>query len=385
MTVMAFVTCFVIFGVVYSFGAFFKPMATEFGASRANTSIIFSVTAFIYNLLGIVGGHLTDRVGPRPVMIIGALALGLGLIATSFIGRLWIGYITYGLGIGIGVACTYVPMLAAVAGWFVRRRNTALGIAVSGIGCGTLAITPLAAALIQRFGWREADVIMGIASMLLLATCAMFAQAPPVPTSAGNSDLRQALCSRDFVRLYTSAMALSIAIYIPFVYLPEFAHIEGAGEVAAATLVGLIGASSIVGRLLLGAVADRTGIFSLYKASALVLGLSYVLWIISNSYGMLVAFALVMGSSYGGMVALSPAVMAELFGVQGLGAMLGALYSSSAISALVGPPLAGFVVDYTGSYLWAAGFAGAAGVVGFLILIPLKAHAGVRPSLAPLD
>jgi len=123
----------------------------------------------------------------------------------------------------------------------------------------------------------------------------------------------------------------------------------------------------------------------LYKASALVLGLSYVLWIISNSYGMLVAFALVMGSSYGGMVALSPAVMAELFGVQGLGAMLGALYSSSAISALAGPPLAGFVVDYTGSYLWAAGFAGAAGVVGFLILIPLKARAGVRPSLAALD
>jgi MFS family permease len=86
---------------------------------------------------------------------------------------------------------------------------------------------------------------------------------------------------------------------------------------------------------------------------------------------MLVAFAIVMGSAYGGMVALSPAVMAELFGVQGLGAMLGALYTSSAVSALAGPPLAGMVVDRSGSYLWAAAFAGASGVIGFLILIPL--------------
>jgi MFS family permease len=127
MAAMAFVTCFVIFGVVYSFGAFFKPMAEEFGASRADTSLVFSITACVYNLLGIVGGHLTDRLGPRPVVLTGAIAMGFGLIATACIDRLWIGYVTYGLGIGIGVAGTYVPMLAVVAGWFARRRNTAGG------------------------------------------------------------------------------------------------------------------------------------------------------------------------------------------------------------------------------------------------------------------
>ena len=169
-------------------------------------------------------------------------------------------------------------------------------------------------------------------------------------------------------------MLSSIAIYVPFVYLPEFAHNHGASEVSAAALVGFIGAASIAGRLGLGTIAARVGIIPLYKACTLIMGLSFGLWAVSNSYGWLVVFALVMGSSYGGMIALSPAVVAELFGVQGLGATLGALYTGSAVSALTGPPMAGFVIDHTGSYLWAAVFAGATAVAAFLILIPMTAH-----------
>src|SRR5436309_7864491 len=106
MAALAFVTCLVIFGVVYSFGAFFKPMAAEFEASRATTSAVFAITAAIYNLLGVVGGHLSDRFGPRPVVLAGALVIGAGLFATSYIDRLWLIYLTYGLGIGMGVALT---------------------------------------------------------------------------------------------------------------------------------------------------------------------------------------------------------------------------------------------------------------------------------------
>jgi MFS family permease len=371
MAAMAFGACFVVFGIVYSFGAFFNPMAAEFGASRADTSAVFSITACVYNLLGVAAGHLADRFGPRPVMIAGAIAMGLGLVATASIDRLWVGYLTYGAGIGIGVACTYVPMLAVVGGWFLRRRNSALGIAVSGIGCGTLAIAPLAAALIERFGWRESDVIMGLGGAAILLAIALVADAPPEPAVTGPFTLSRAARTPSFVLLYVASVLSSIAIYVPFVYLPEFAHSRGASEVGAAALVGFIGAASIAGRLGLGTMADRVGIISLYKASVLVLGLSYLLWIESQSYAMLAAFAIIMGAAYGGMVALSPAVVAQLFGVRGLGAMLGALYTSSAVSALAGPPLAGMIIDRTGSYLWAAALAGISGVVGFIVLLPL--------------
>lgn len=375
MVVTAFTTCFVVFGVVYSFGAFFKPIAAEFGASRADTSAVFSITACVSNLLGVVGGHLADRFGPRRIMIAGALAMGLGLAATSMVHHLWVGYVTYGLGIGVGVACTYVPMLAVVSGWFMRRRNTALGVAVSGIGCGTLAVAPLAATLIERYGWRDSYLIMGGASAVLLIVCAFAAKAPPVATVTGHLHLLRAMRTPNFVMLYVASLLSSVAIYIPFVFLPDFAHSQGASRVGAAALVGFIGAASIAGRLGLGTIADRTGIIALYKASMLLLGLSYGLWIFSHSYSSLVLFAIVMGSAYGGMVALSPAVVAELFGVQGLGAMLGALYTSSSLSALTGPPLVGFVIDHTGSYLWAAALAGGAGVIGFFLIIPLAPDA----------
>jgi len=279
----------------------------------------------------------------------------------------------YGLGIGIGVGCTYVPVLAMVGGWFDRRRTTALGLAVSGVGGGTLVVAPIAAALIVHFGWRESYVIMGLSSTLMLAACAMLIEAPPVHTTSALTPitLTRAMRSPDFLMLYVAMVLVSVSIYIPFVYLPDFAHSRGVSSVSAAALVGFIGASSVVGRLGLGSVAARTGIIPLYRTSTLILGLSFGLWIVSRSYPVMVVFTIVMGLAYGGMIALSPAVVAELFGVRGLGAMLGALYTSSAISALTGTPLAGFVIDRTGSYLWAAGLAGAAGVIGFLVLLPL--------------
>jgi MFS family permease len=368
----AFMSCFTLFGVSYSFGAFFRPMGLEFGASRMPTAAVFSITAGIYNALGAPAGHLSDRYGPRPVLIAAAIFMGSGLVLTSRIDRLWMGYLTYGIGVGLGGACCYVPMVSMVGGWFSRWRNTALGISVAGIGCGTLAMAPLAATLIDHLGWREAYVILGVSSALILAICAVVVEAPPVHLQATRPRLSAAVRTPHFAMLWASSLLASIAIYVPYVYLPEFAHHKGAGRVAAATLVGLIGGASIVGRMALGAVADRTGILWLYKLCTLVLGLSYAVWIVTGSYGWLIVFALTMGAAYGGVVALAPAVVAELFGVQGLGALLGTLYTSSAISALVGPPLAGLVIDRTGSYSWAAAFAGCACVIGFLILVPLR-------------
>jgi MFS family permease len=371
MAALAFVTCLVVFGVIYSFGAFFNPMADEFNASRATTSTVFAITASIYNLLGLLGGYLGDRFGPRPVVMTGALMMGAGLLATSYIDRLWLIYLTYGLGIGLGVALSYVPMLAVVAGWFARRRNTAMGVAVSGIGCGTLLFAPAAAWLIERWGWREAYAILAVLGFCCLMLCGLLAEAPPVSTSAGPIHFWRAMRTPNFGRLYFSSILISVSIYTPFVYLPDFAHSLGISNVRAASLVGIIGAASVGGRLALGTIADRTGIIPLYKFCTIGLASSYGLWIWSHSYGLLVVFALMMGTSYGGLVALSPAVMAELFGVEGLGTMLGALFTSSAISSLVGPPSVGFLMDRTGSIIWPPVLAGISGMMAFVVLIPL--------------
>lgn len=383
--VAAFCSSFTVFGIAYSFGAFFKPMAAEFGASSEATSAVFSITAFAYFLLGSVTGHLADRFGPRPVVAAGALILGVGLGLTSLISRLWLGYLTYGAGVGIGVACGYVPMVAAVGGWFNRRRNTALGIAVAGVGVGILALAPLAGALIQRYGWRATYAILGAAGAAVLLACAAITPKPPVAIEASRPGFGQSMRSRTFALLYAASLLTAIALYVPFVFLPPFALSRGSDEVAAATLVGLIGASSIVGRLGLGALADRMGPLRLYRLSFLVLGLSYGIWLEADSYGWLVVFAIVMGMGYGGYVGLAPAVMSEFFGVQGLGRVIGTYYTSAGFGALVGPPLAGLTIDRTGSYTWAIVLAFAMAMAAFGALVPLQEHGVVSAPVAELD
>jgi MFS family permease len=371
MVAAGFLATFTLFGVAYSFGAFFRPIAAEFGASRSATSAIFSITAFVYFMLGPVTGHFADRFGPRPVAAIGALATGAGLVATASIHRLTEAYFTYGLGVGVGVACCYVPLVATVSGWFLQRRTTALGIAVSGIGAGTLAVAPLAAALIKHYGWREAYMILGASAAISLLVCAWLAEPPPIELDSPTAPMREIFRSTPFRLMYAGCLLWTVATAVPFVFLPSFAHSIGIRPIAAATLVGIIGFASTAGRIGLGPLADRYGIIWAFQACILALGLSFALWLAAESYWPLAAFALAMGVSYGGAVALTPAVLAELFGARGLGVILGMLYTSSAIGTLLGPPVCGALIDHTGSYRIAVAFTMALTVGAFAIMLPL--------------
>lgn len=352
----AFASMFTVFGVAYSFGVFFEPMAEEFRSSPGATSAVFSITAFTYFLLGSVSGVAVDRYGPRRVLLVGAAAMGTGLVLTSRVDALWVGYLTYGIGVGVGVACGYVPMVATVSGWFDQRRGAALGVAVSGIGLGTVAAAPVAAVLIDRYGWRTTYVIFGIVSSLVLVGCAAIATSPPRSTTGDAEVVRLGSVVRTtrFRMLYLSTLLLSLALFVPFVFLTPFAEERGIGEVGAAVLVAVIGGASIAGRLVIGPIADRVGHLVAFRVCYLLIGASFTIWLAGDAYALLVGFAIVLGVGYGGFVALSPAVIADLFGTDGLGALIGVTYTAAAFGGLIGPPLAGVVIDAT-SYPWAIG------------------------------
>jgi MFS family permease len=367
----AFLSMLTMFAVAYSFGAFVKPMTAEFHSSRAAISAVFSITAFIYFLFGAAAGHISDRIGARPMIVASALFMGIGLLLTSRINHMWLSYLTYGVGVGIGVACGYVPMVAVVSGWFVRRRNTALGIAVSGIGFGTIVGAPLAARCIPLYGWRGTYVLFGVLSTSLLLLVAALAKRSPIARSKSGPSTGEALRTPAFMLLYTSSFLCSVPLFVPFVFLPVFARDLGVSAVASAALIGVIGVASVCGRLGLGALADRLGLVGLYLFCFLLQALSYAIWLGAHSYVTLVIFALVIGTGYGGYVALAPAVLAEFFGTGNLGALVGALYTSNAFGTLIGPPLAGFIIDHTGAYRWAIAAALAMATAAFLVLLPL--------------
>jgi len=342
----AFLSMFTVFGIAYSFGAFFDSMADEFGSGKGATALMFSITSCWYFVLGVVSGKLADRHGPRPVVIAGAAFLAAGLLATSRVESIWLGYVTYGVLVGSAVACGYVPMVAVVGGWFERRRTAALGIAVCGIGLGTLVVAPLSERLIDAYGWRTAYVLLGVGGAAAMLVASLGAHRPPVDVEQPDVELGVVARRREFVVLYASILLLSLSLFVPFVFIADYAEDRGISSGRAAALVGIIGASSIVGRLGLGAVGARLGPLRLMRLSYGVVAASFVLWLVAgSSYLVLVAFAVVMGVGYGGFIALAPAVAAGLFGTFGLGTILGALYTAAGVGGLVGPPLAGAVID----------------------------------------
>lgn len=357
----AFFSLAVIFGVSYSFAAYFESFAFEFAAQRADVALVFGLSGLIYFVLGVGGGILADRFGPRLVCSAGILCIAGGLFATSLAHSMVTVYLTYGVGIGLGIALVYSPSIACVQPWFGRRRGLAAGIASAGIGAGTLVVPLLAAAGIAWLQWRDALRVMALAVLIVGLSASMLLKRAPSATgsaagAASGASLSEALHSSGFWWLYLSAVVAAPTMFVPFAHISAAARDTGIDAARAVGLVGLIGIGSLIGRFAIGSLADRLGrclTLTLMQAS---MGASYLLWHAADGYAGFAGFALWFGLSYGGIVALLPAICMDLFGARAVSSIIGTLYSGAALGNLLGPVVAGMVFDSSGSYgpaIWA--------------------------------
>jgi MFS family permease len=352
-----FVCLALIFGVSYSFAAFFESFAVEFSAQRADVSWIFGLSGFVYFVMGAGGGMLADRFGPRIVCSAGMALIALGLLATSWATTLLTVYVSYGLLVGLGIALVYTPSIASVQPWFTTRRGLAGGIASSGVGAGTLLVPVLVAMAIGPMPWREAMQVLALGVLVLgLLATALLRRAPAAPSSgsggsASGLSLRETLRSPTFRWLYLATVLASPVMFIPFAHVSASARDLGLGEAFAVGLVGLIGVGSLVGRFAIGLLADRLGRAQTLVLMQLSMGASYVLWGAAGGQGLLVVFALWFGLSYGSIVSLLPAICMDYFGGKSVASVVGTLYSGAAFGNLLGPVLAGAVFDHSGHYL----------------------------------
>lgn len=364
---LGFVAMFVSVGTGFSYGVLVLPAARDLGVAQGTVSGVFALTIMVFFLMGAPAGMLAERLGPRVVLLLGGLAMGGGLLLTATAHRPAALYVGHGLLVGVAMSTSFIPLTAVVSAHFERRRSLAVGIAVSGIGAGTLVLAPLIAALIRAFGWREAYAGLAVAATVVMVVCAALISTPSRRTTH-RASAAQSMRTRDYRLMYLSQVLISVAIFTPFAHLPAFAEDSGVGPVEAAGLVGVVGAASILGRLALGPVADRRGVFGVYRACFAAIALSFVLWIWPGAgYGALVVHAAVLGVGYGGFVALLPALVSVRFGTSRLGSLLGVLYTSHVVGAGLGPLATGLLIQSSG-YL-PAGIAGlTSGTAAWLVL-----------------
>jgi MFS family permease len=373
MAAVAFAVGFIVFGVIYSFGVFLEPLMADLASSRSATSGLYAITSSAFYFLGPVTGSLGDRFGPRAITGFGALAMAGGLGATAFVTDIGTAYVTYGLGVGVGAACAYVPTFAVVGSWFERWRTRALSVAATGTGVGMLALPPLCATIIERFGWRAAALALaGISGAVLVVSAIVVGPPPPQRSPAASEALDRTLRSRSFILMYTSWVSGTIALFVPLVFLPAFAVTRGVDPVAASWLISIVGGASVLGRLAIGYITmERTLLF--YKGSILAMAISYMVWLVLPSYGWLVVFAAVLGAAYGVRIALVAPVLIRLFGASRLGGLLGTFFTATGIAGLAAPTAANLAVDYWGTDTAGIAVAITLGALAYALVLPLKA------------
>ncbi len=365
--VVAFMLQAVGWGVFNSMGVFFKPFMDEFGWSRALISSAFSLAMLVCGMSSILQGRLSDRLGPRVVMAVGGVFLGIGYLLMSQVSHFWHVYLYCTVIIGFGISGTDVVMLSTTSRWFLRFRGLVTGIAKVGTGVGMLVMPILLNWLIVRYGWRITFFSLGILSLLTYVCLAQFLVRDPGKmglcpdnekrvSHAPDPDPEKGINTGQAVRtmsFWKICVAYILALFcLATILLHVVPHVidMGFSSTSGAQILSTVGAVSILGRLVMGGMADRIGTKSVLVICFMCLTMGLFWLQISDRFWMMVVFAFLHGFAHGGLFAIVAPITAEYFGTRSHGELFGIVTFVSTFGAAAGPVLAGFVFDATGSY-----------------------------------
>ncbi|MDA0999751.1 MAG: MFS transporter [bacterium] len=375
--------------IVGTFPVFYVAFLDEFGWSRADTALAFSASMVTFALSAGAIGALIDRWGPRRVIPAGIGVLAAGLALMSTLSNLPALYVYYGLVVALGVTLIgFIPTSAVVHSWFLRRRSTALGLALSGRSFGNFVMIPLAAYLIGWVGWRSAYLLLGAGIFILLFPL-NFAFHRPVPavtkkaaSQSGEEDwtLLRALSNSTFWLLFLAGIFAGVSFSIVGVH--QVAHMVDVGisRIAAASFLGGMAVLRAMGGIGGGWLADRTGRSSAYVLSTLfgMLGILCLMWLTAGRLYLAYFFIFFYGLGAGARATVFVSLKADAFPGRSFGKILGFSQMGSGLASGVGPWLAGYLFDVQGNYQSAFWLTLAMNV--FTVIAVLM---GIRPARKP--
>jgi MFS family permease len=356
-------------GVRAAIGVFIQPMEAEFGWPRTTLSAAVALSLVLYGAAGPVMGRLADRWGPRGILTVGALLVGLGTAGAALIQTTWQLFLTLGVVAAIGAGAAAAPVAAtAVTRWFETRRGLVLGIIGAGMAAGQLLVLPLAMALASFLGWRQTNLVLGMGLIVLTVPVAWalirndpaerglrpFGAAGsgmPVPAgvateAAERTPLSEAVRTWPFILLagsfwvcgYTT-FGLMLAHFIPH------ATEHGFGPAQAAQALGIMGGMNIVGTIVSGWLCDR----------------------------------------YGPKLPLpaTTTLTARIYGRFSVGELSGWIFASHQIGAAVGSLLSGWLYDRAGDYTLAFQLGGGWAILAALMVMAIKDQPLARGPASP--
>ncbi len=363
------VMVFISAGVRHAVGPFLKPMVADLGVDRATFSLVIALGLFLYGAFMPWVGSLADRLGPRLVTSAGTILLAASLALVGVCQNLWQLALVYGVLASLGLAATGpVVANAVVSRWFSRRRGTAVSILGSASMTGMSLLVPLLAWLIATLGWRQTYGVIGVTVLLLMLPLCLFivrdtpesmglgpdgdalppgaSVVAPVRTPASTA-LRTVAFWQLAGSFFTCGFSMSLISSHGVPMLTD----HGYTPIFASWIIGVLGASSIVFTLGLGALADRYGarpvLGTIYAGRAAVFA---CLFLIRDTPFAILAVAAVGGITIAGSMSMTSMLVAGIYGRYSVGSILGVIFLVHQTGAALGSSLAGALFESTGGY-----------------------------------
>jgi MFS family permease len=379
-------------GAMFCLPVFLVPLTAATGWSRTGVSSAMTIGFLTMAASGLAWGLLVDRIGPRPVVLIGTILLGAGLALASRATSLPAFQLFFGALVGVSISAVLPPLMATVTRWFETQRSLAVSLVSAGFGMAPMTMSPFAAWLIARMDWRSAMLVIAGVVLALMLPAAFLIRKPPSLAEAGraaaeNSDDQRmttsaALRSAPFLILAATNFCCCAAHSGPIFHTVSYAISCGVAPLAAVSIYSLEGLTGMGGRLAFGVLGDRLGAKPVLVAGLLIQSFGALAYMFAGSLDQFYAVAALFGFTYAGVMPLYAVLARENFPARMMGAIVGGTSTAGSLGMALGPLAGGWIYDAYATYAWLYLGSFGIGLGAFLIALTFKPFPKIEPAPA---
>ncbi|HTV77371.1 MAG TPA: MFS transporter [Steroidobacteraceae bacterium] len=365
-------------GALFSLPVFVRPVSQATGWSITGVSSAMTLAFLAMAVGSILWGSLSDRYGPRLIVMTGSVLLAVSLVLAGHAQSL-IGFqLLFGVLVGVAAAAIFAPMMACVTGWFDTQRSLAVSLVSAGMGMAPLTMSPLAARLIIHYDWRTSlQIIAVLVAVIMIPVALLVHRAPPAdetraPEASGAAGPAQmssgdALRSPQFIVLLLTNFFCCATHSGPIFHTVSYALTCGIPMIAAVSIYSVEGLAGLVGRLAFGVLGDRLGARRVLVSGLLLQAFGALAYFFVRDLAAFYAVAAVFGFIYAGIMPLYAVLARENFPLRMMGTIIGGTAMAGSLGMATGPVAGGLIYDTLGSYGWLYVGAWGIGIGAFLI------------------
>ena len=380
-------------GGMFSLPVLLQPIARDTGWSVAGVSSAMTIGFLAMAFASMIWGTLSDRIGPRPVVLTGSIVIAASLALASRATSLIEFQLLFGLLVGAATAAIFAPMMACVTGWFDTHRSLAVSLVSAGMGMAPMTMSPLVAWLVSSYDWRTTMQILAAVVAAIMIPVALLVRRPPALAggAAASGDagpqsemsLAQAVRSPQFIILLATNFFCCATHSGPIIHSVSYAISCGIPLLAAVSIYSVEGLAGLGGRIAFGLLGDRFGAKRVLVLGLLVQAFGALAYVFVSELAAFYAVAALFGFIYAGVMPLYAVLARENFPLKMMGTVIGGTAMAGSLGMATGPIAGGLIYDTFASYAWLYIGAWGMGLGAFLMALSFRPFPKARAAPVP--